>query len=112
MFTATIDGRDDIIDQQTTRKRMTTRSVWRMLKCYLISIDGVPTTVTPHALRRSYARNLFLAGIRTEIIRQNLGHADIKTTQDYIGVLDGATRALVSIYDALTILECLTMQRK
>jgi len=40
--------RDHLLDQRTTRKRMTTRSVQRMLKRYLISIDGTPTTVTPH----------------------------------------------------------------
>jgi site-specific recombinase XerD len=44
-------------------------------------------------------------GIPTEVIRQNLGHADVKTTQDYIGVLDGSTRAPVSVYDASLILE-------
>ncbi len=94
-----------MLDQRMTYKRMTTRSVQRMLKGYPISIEGSPTTVTPHDLRRSYARNLFLAGIPTEVIRQNLGHADVKTTQDYIGVLDGSTRAPVSVYDASAVLE-------
>ena len=68
VFTALIDGRGDMLDQRTTRKRMTTRSVQRMLKRYPISIESTPTTVTPHDLRRSYARNLFLASIPTEII--------------------------------------------
>ncbi|MBZ0294246.1 MAG: tyrosine-type recombinase/integrase [Anaerolineae bacterium] len=70
-----------------------------------MSIDGAPTTVTPHDLRCSYARNLFLAGIPTEVIRQNLGHAEVKTTQDYVGVLDGSTRAPVSVYDPAKILD-------
>jgi len=104
VFTAMSDGRGDMLDQRTTQKKMTTRSVQRALKRYPISIGGVPTSVTPHDLRRSYARNLFLAGIPTEIIRQNLGHADVKTTQDYIGVLDGSTRAPVSVYDASEVL--------
>jgi site-specific recombinase XerD len=105
VFTAMRHGRGDMIDQWTTSKSMTTRSVQRMLKRYPISIDGVPMTVTPHDLRRSYARNLFLAGIPTEVIRQNLGHIDVKTTQDYIGILDGSTRAPVSVYDASLILK-------
>ncbi|MAS35489.1 MAG: hypothetical protein CL610_15870 [Anaerolineaceae bacterium] len=104
VFTAMSDGRGDMLSQRTTQKRMTTRSVQRMLKRYPIAIDGVPTTVKPHDLRRSYARNLFLAGISTEVIRQNLGHTNIKTTQDYIGVLDGSTRAPVSVYDASAVL--------
>jgi len=32
VFTAMIDDRGDMLDQRTTRKRMTTRSVQRMLK--------------------------------------------------------------------------------
>jgi len=107
VFTAMRRGRGDMVNQYTTGKSMTTRSVQRMLKRYAISIDGVPTTVTPHDLRRSYARNLFLAGIPTEVIRQNLGHVDVKTTQDYIGVLDGSTRAPVSIYDPSIVLKSL-----
>jgi len=105
VFTAMRRGRGDMVDQDVTSKPMTTRSVQRMLKRYPVSIDGTPTTVTPHDLRRSYARNLFLAGIPTEVIRQNLGHVDVKTTQDYIGVLDGSTRAPVSVYDASKVLE-------
>ena len=60
--------------------------------------------VTPHDLRRSYARNLLVAGIRTEVIRQNLSHADVKTTQTYLGVLDGTTRTPVSVYDPSALL--------
>ena len=59
----------------------------------------------------SYVRNLFLAGIPTEVIQQNLGHADVKTTQVYIGVLDGSTRAPVSVYDASIVLERLNQQK-
>jgi site-specific recombinase XerD len=81
------------------------RSVQRTLQRYPLAIEGVPRRVTPHDLRRSYARNLFLAGVPTEVIRQNLGHADVKTTQAYIGILDGATRAPVSVYDVSAVLE-------
>jgi site-specific recombinase XerD len=111
VFTAMRRGHGNMVDQHSTGKPMTTRSVQRMLKRYPISIDGVPATVTPHDLRRSYARNLFLAGISTEVIRQNLGHADVKTTQDYIGVLDGSTRAPVSVYDAKPALDRLSQKR-
>ena len=108
VFTGMIDGRGDMVEERTTFKYMTTRSVQRMLKRYPISINGIATTVTPHDLRRSYARNLFLVGIPTEVIRQNLGHADVKTTQDYIGILDGSSRAPVSVYDASPILNKLS----
>ena len=89
---------------QTTDMTMTTRSVQRLLWRYPISIDGQQRAVTPHDLRRSYARNLFQAGIATEVIRQNLGHVDVKTTQAYIGVLDGSDRAPVSVYEPTEVL--------
>ncbi len=108
VFLGMIDGRGDMFDQRIMQQQMTTRSVQRMFKRYPIAINGLPTTVTPHDLRRSYARNLFLAGIPTEVIRQNLGHADVQTTQAYIGVLDGSTRAPVSVYDASAVLEKLS----
>jgi site-specific recombinase XerD len=105
LFTAMGDGRGDRHVERVTTARMTTRSVQRTLRRYPLAIEGVPTWVTPHDLRRSYARNLFMAGIPIEVIRQNLGHADVKTTQAYIGILDGATRAPVSVYDVSTVLE-------
>ena len=39
-----------------------------------------------------------------EVIRQNLGHVDVKATQDYIGVLDGSDQAPVSVYEPTEIL--------
>ena len=104
VFTRMRQGRGDMRQAQTTAMPMTTRSIQRMLGRYPIWIDGEQRTVTPHDLRRSYARNLFKAGIPVEIIRQNLGHVDVKTTQDYIGVLDGYTRAPVSVYEPAEIL--------
>ena len=104
VFTRMRQGRGDMRNQETANTAMTTRSVQRMLGRYPISIDGQRRAVTPHDLRRSYARNLFKAGISTEVIRQNLGHVDVKTTQAYIGVLDGSDRAPVSVYEPVEIL--------
>ena len=104
VFTRMRQGRGVMRSQEATDMPMTTRSVQRMLRRYPIWIDGQRRMVTPHDLRRSYARNLFLAGIPVEVIRQNLGHVDVKTTQDYIGVLDGATRAPVSVYEPSEVL--------
>ncbi|MGB7339251.1 MAG: site-specific integrase [Phototrophicaceae bacterium] len=72
--------------QRMTDKPMTTRSVLHTLNTLSSCNQWRTTCVTPHDLRRSYARNLFLAGIPIEVIRQNLGHVDVKTTQDYIGI--------------------------
>lgn len=48
--------------------------------------------VTPHDLRRSYAKNLYDAGMPLEAIRQQMGHKKIETTLWYIGLLDAADR--------------------
>ena len=60
--------------------------------------DGKGDHITPHMLRRTYARSQFdaivegapeMAMQRAEAIRQNMGHADLKTTMNsYIGPLD------------------------
>ena len=104
IFTRMRPGRGDMLNAQATDMPMTTRSVQRMLGRYPIWIDGQRRAVTPHDLRRSYARNLFLAEIAVEVIRQNLGPVDVKATQAYIGVLDGSTRAAVSVYEPSEVL--------
>ena len=62
-FTRICQGRGDMRCQEATDMPVTTRSIQRMLGPYPIWIDGQRRTVTPHDLRRSFARNLFLAGI-------------------------------------------------
>lgn len=104
VFTRMRQGRGDMHDQETESCLMTTRSVKRLLACYPISINGEQRAVRPHNLRRSCARNFFQAGIPVEVIRQNLGHVDGKSTQAYIGALDGSTRAPVSVYEPTEIL--------
>jgi integrase/recombinase XerD len=72
--------------------RLTVRAVQDILNRYPVSIDGAPTTCNPHDLRRTYARRLYEAGVHLLAIQQNLGHADSKTTEGYIGTLDANTR--------------------
>lgn len=56
---------------------------------------GLPETVTPHALRHSYASHLLSGGGNLRAIQELLGHASLKTTQRYTE-LD--TEALFAIY--------------
>lgn len=97
-------GRGDMRDQETESSPMTTRSIQLMLGRHPISIDGEQLAVTPPDLRRSYARNLFQASISFELIRQNIAHVDVKTTQAYIWMLDGSERAPASVYEPTEIL--------
>lgn len=77
----------------TTRNdALTPRSVRYLLAPYPVVIDGVLREVEPHDLRRTYARLLYDAGMRPEVIQQNLGHASVETTMGYIGNIDAHKR--------------------
>ncbi len=73
-------------------RRLTTRSVARMLEKYL-KLSGLDTRTTPHSLRHSFATHLLDRGADIRSVQELLGHKSLATTQVYTHVSTSALRA-------------------
>jgi integrase/recombinase XerC len=73
-------------------RRLTTRSVARMLEKYL-RLTGLDRRTTPHSLRHSFATHLLDAGADIRSVQELLGHKSLVTTQIYTHVSTTALRA-------------------
>ncbi|MBN1908977.1 MAG: tyrosine recombinase XerC [Pirellulales bacterium] len=73
-------------------RRLTTRSVGRMLEKYLRE-TGLDTRTTPHSLRHSFATHLLDRGADIRSVQELLGHKSLVTTQIYTHVSTAGLRA-------------------
>jgi len=78
---------------------LSVRTVQRIVARYPVFENGRPLEITPHTLRRTYARRLYESGVSLAAIQQNMGHADIRTTMHYVGELDGKARQPGAVFD-------------
>jgi len=87
------DGRAPVFVNKFGR-RLTTRSVGRLLEKYLRR-TGLDTRTTPHSLRHSFATHLLNRGADIRSVQELLGHKSLVTTQIYTHV---STAGLRQIY--------------
>ena len=73
-------------------KRLTTRSVGRMLEKYL-KITGLDQRTSPHTLRHSFATHLLDRGADIRSVQELLGHKSLVTTQIYTHISTAGLRA-------------------
>ncbi len=74
-------------------RRLTTRSLARMLEKYLRTA-GLDRRTTPHSLRHSFATHLLDRGADIRSVQELLGHKSLVTTQIYTHVSTASLRAV------------------
>ncbi|MGZ3696590.1 MAG: tyrosine recombinase [Bdellovibrionota bacterium] len=64
---------------------LTRQGFWKILK-ELAVVSGLPSSLSPHVLRHSFATHLLGAGMNLRSLQMLLGHSDLSTTQIYAHV--------------------------
>ncbi len=89
----TTTGGADVVFVSKTGRPLTRIHLWALVKKYG-KRAGLPSTVSPHTLRHSFATHLLSGGADLRAVQEMLGHASIQTTQIYTHVDRDRLKAL------------------
>jgi integrase/recombinase XerD len=78
-------------EQETARIKRSTRTTNKFLK-RIASKIGIDENISTYYARHSFASVLKLSGENIAYISESLGHADIKTTENYLSSFDSEKR--------------------
>ena len=85
------EGHEDALFLSLQRKRMSVRSVEKLVKKYSRIVTPLKK-ITPHKLRSTYGTNLYRETGDIYLVADVLGHSDVNTTKKHYAALEDERR--------------------